>query len=195
MREFRAAHRLDPHPDAHEVCVLCGGPFLLPAVDHWLARTAFPLLAVCADNLMPICAECNSAQNKGQNAVHTNGAFDNWFHPYLRHASGTIQPRYDDTALAIRIDSTTPADAPKVHSLDRLLNLTDRWTREFKAEYRRLQREVQKSGGMTAVQLQQRFMEYRDGLAPEEPHHEIHLQVAAALLEPARLQAIAQTTP
>jgi hypothetical protein len=61
---------------------------------------------------MPICAECNSAQNKGQNAVHTNGAFDNWFHPYLRHASGTIQPRYDDTALAIRIDSTTPADAP-----------------------------------------------------------------------------------
>lgn len=194
-QEFRAAHRLDPHPDAHEVCVLCGGPLLLPAIDHWLAKTAFPLLAVCADNLMPICAECNEAPQKGQKDVHTNGTFSDWFHPYLRHANGAIQLRYDDRVFAIRVDSATPADSSKVRNLDSLLSLTNRWTREFKAEYRRLQREIQKSGGMTTAQLQQRFMEYRDGLTPEEPHHEIHLQVATALLEPARLQAIAQTTP
>ena len=70
VREFRAAHRLDPHPDAREVCVLCGGPLVLPAVDHWLAKTAFPLLAVCADNLLPICGECNVAPQKGQKDVH-----------------------------------------------------------------------------------------------------------------------------
>lgn len=195
VREFRAAHRLDPHLDAHEVCVLCGGPLILPAVDHWLAKTAFPLFAVCADNLLPICGECNQAPQKGQKEVHTGGIFTDWFHPYLRHANGAIQLHFDDATLAIRVDSTTPADASKVQNLEGLLNLSERWTREFKAEYRRLQREVQRRGGMTVQQLEQRFIDYRDNLAPAEPHHEIHSLVAAAVLTPARLQAIAQTTP
>jgi hypothetical protein len=34
LRAFRQMHRLDPHPDAREVCVLCGDPLALPAVDH-----------------------------------------------------------------------------------------------------------------------------------------------------------------
>lgn len=195
VREFRTAHCLDPHPDAREVCVLCGGPLLLPAVDHWLAKTAFPLLAVCADNLLPICGECNQAPQKGQKDVHAGGTFTDWFHPYLRHANGAIQPRFDDATLTIRVDSATPADATKVQNLDGLLNLSERWTREFKAEYRRLQREVQRRGGVTVQQLQQRFVDYRDNLAPAEPHHEIHSLVAAAVLNPARLQAFAQTTP
>jgi len=194
-REFRAAHRLDPHPDAREVCVLCGGELVQPAVDHWLANAHYPLFAVCADNLLPICAECNEAPQKGQKPVHTNGSFADWFHPYRRHANGTLQPRYDAATLAIRIDSATVADTQKVRNLDKLLDLTERWTRDFKAEYRRLQRDIQQRGGMSVAQLQQRFTEYRDGLSPAEPHHEIHLQVADAMLEPARLRALAQMNP
>lgn len=192
VREFRAAHRLDPHPEAREVCVLCGGPLVLPAVDHWLAKTAFPLLAVCADNLLPICGECNTAPQKGQKAVHTGGAFTDWFHPYLRHANGAILPRYDDATLSIRVDSTTPADAVKVQNLDGLLNLSERWTREFKAEYWRLQREAQRRYIGNVQALQQRLMEYRRDLSAAEPHYEIHTLLAETLLAPARLQAFAQ---
>lgn len=195
IREFRAAHRLDPHPDAREVCVLCGGPLVQPAVDHWMAKAHFPLFAVCADNLLPICAECNEAPQKGQRPVHTNGVFADWFHPYRRHANGALQLRYETAKFAIRVDSTTAADTQKVRNLDELLNLAERWTREFKAEYRRLQREVQRRGGMSVAQLQQRFTEYRDSLSPAEPHHEVHLQVAAAVLDPARLLAMVQTVP
>ncbi|HHW63941.1 MAG TPA: hypothetical protein GX403_08335 [Rhodocyclaceae bacterium] len=195
LQAFRAAHRLDPHPDAREICVLCGGPLVLPAVDHWLAKTAFPLLSVCADNLLPTCGECNSTQNKGQKDVHTGGTFTDWFHPYLRHANGAIRPHYDDAALGVRVESATPADAVKVQNLDRLLNLGQRWTREFKAEYRRLQREAQRRQISNVQALQQRLMEYRQDLSAAEPHHEIHALLAEALLDPARLQAFAQITP
>lgn len=192
VREFRAAHRLDPHPDAREVCVLCGGPLALPAVDHWLAKTAFPLLAVCADNLLPICGECNTAPQKGQKAVHTGGAFTDWFHPYLRHANGAIQLRWDDATLSVQVASATPADAIKVQNLDGLLNFGERWTREFKAEYRRLQREAQRQYAADVHALQQRLIDYRQSLSPAEPHHEVHALLAEALLEPARLHAFVQ---
>jgi hypothetical protein len=192
VREFRAAHRLDPHPDAREVCVLCGGPLALPAVDHWLAKTAFPLLAVCADNLLPICGECNTAQQKGQKAVHTGGAFTDWFHPYLRHANGAIQLRWDDATLRVQVASATPADAIKVQNLDGLLNLGERWTREFKAEYRRLQREAQRQYAADVHALQQRLIDYRQSLSPAEPHHEVHALLVEAVLDPARLHAFVQ---
>ena len=192
VREFRAAHRLDSHPDAREACVLCGGPLVLPAVDHWLAKTTFPLLAVCADNLLPICGECNVAPQKGQKAVHTGGAFSDWFHPYLRHANGAIRLRYDEATPSVRVESATPADAVKVQNLDILLNLGQRWTREFKAEYRRLQREAQRRYRGDVRALQHRIMDYRRSLSAAEPHHEIHALLAEALLDPARLQAFAE---
>lgn len=192
VREFRATHRLDPHPDAREACVLCGGPLVLPAVDHWLAKTAFPLLAVCADNLLPICGECNSTQNKGQKDVHTQGVFTDWYHPYLRHANGALRLHYDDATLRVCVKSATPADAVKVQNLDDLLNLGQRWTREFKAEYRRLQREAQRRYRGDLQAIRQRLMDYRQSLSAAEPHHEIHALLAEALLDPARLQAFAE---
>lgn len=192
VREFRAAHRLDPHPDAREVCVLCGGPLVQPAVDHWLAKTAFPLLAVCADNLLPICGECNSSQNKGQNPAHTSGAFEDWFHPYLRHANGAIRLRYDEATFSVHVESATTADKDKVVNLDKLLKLHLRWTREFKAEYRRLQRDAQCRYRGDVHALQQRVMGYRQSLSAAEPHHEIHTLLAEALLDPARLRAFAE---
>ena len=53
VQEFREAHRLNQNHDAREVCVLCGGPLgQTPEVDHWIAKSAYPLLSVCADNLL-----------------------------------------------------------------------------------------------------------------------------------------------
>ena len=66
VKTFRDQHRLNPNPDAREVCVLCGGPLEDSEVDHWIAKSAFPLLSVCANNLLPICGKCNSTSNKGE---------------------------------------------------------------------------------------------------------------------------------
>lgn len=52
VRAFRDRHRLNPHPDAREVCVLCGGPLgETPPVDHWIAKSEFPRLSMCKTNL------------------------------------------------------------------------------------------------------------------------------------------------
>lgn len=131
---FRIAHRLNAAPNAREVCVLCGG--LLgdtPHVDHWIIKAAFPLLSVCADNLQLICSTCNEAPNKGDKPVHSNGSFADWFHPYLRPGTGTLQPEYALPELSVRCTAMSLADQHKVVKLDGLLNLSGRWTREFKA--------------------------------------------------------------
>lgn len=200
-REFRQAHRLDPHPDAREVCVLCGGPFAQPQVDHWIARVLVPTLGVCADNLLPVCGECNEAPQKGQKPVHTNGVFSEWFHPYFRHASGEITLRYDEPSFCVRAESMSPEHALKVKNLDALLNLGARWTREFKAEYRRLQRELEMRAerkrerlhtGLNQNELQDHMAQYRDRLSRDEPYFEVHQRVVDAMLSPSRQQAFLQ---
>jgi len=96
LSEFREAHRQNPNPETREVCVLCGGPLgMTPEVDHWIAKKEFPLLSVCADNLVPICRECNSTAIKGQKPVHSNGSFSDWFHPYLRPGNAVAQIKYE----------------------------------------------------------------------------------------------------
>jgi hypothetical protein len=198
VREFRQAHRLDPHPDAREICVLCSGELCVPAVDHWVGKGAFPLLAVCADNLLPICVECNEAPNKGQKPVHNNGEFGQWFHPYLRHANGAILLSYDAAGFGIRVDCGVRGDEQRVQNMDQLLNLGERWTREFKAEFRKKQRELEqqieksRNAGLeidgTAILAM--LTNYRDSLSPSEPKYEVHRVVANTLLEPSRLRAL-----
>lgn len=193
-REFRQAHRPDPNPDSREICVLCGGELKQLAVDHWVGKAAFPVLAVCSDNLLPICGECNDPPNKGQKPVHTQGLFTDWFHPHLRHVNGALCLRFDEAAFTIRVEGGNPADAPMLTNLDSLLNLSQRWTREFKAEYRRLQRELeelrQRRSGLAIDDVRMRLEDYRDRLSDAEPNVAIHRIVAETLLAPARLSAL-----
>ena len=196
---FRNAHRLNPAPHAREVCVLCGGPLGdTPHIDHWVIKSAFPLLSVCEDNLHLICSTCNEAPNKGDKPVHSAGSFTDWFHPYLRPGDGIIQLDYVLPELSVRCSVTTPADQPKVAKLDALLNLTSRWTREFKMEYakhqdvliRREQRRLQSAQARhTQVEILTYVQQWQADLAASEPHHEVHQTLAAALQEPTRLAA------
>ena len=198
LQGFRNAHRLNPDPDAREVCVLCGDKLGQPEVDHWIAKGTFPLLSVCADNLLPICGECNSTANKGEKAVHSGGSFANWFHPYLRPANGAIRLHYAPPDLKVRCTASVSADQSKVDNLDKLLNLSDRWTREFKAEYlnqqgvlrQREQRRI--DGGRarhTQAEVQGYIQQVRDDLVPSEPNHEVHQLLCVAMQEQARLAA------
>lgn len=197
VREFRAAHRLNPIIGAKEVCVLCGGPLgQTPEVDHWIAKSAFPLLSVCADNLLPSCGECNSISNKGTKDVYTNGSFDTWFHPYLRHANGQIQLNYDLQTLSISASANSPAEGLRVKNLDSLLNLSKRWTLEFKAEYIKQQgvlknreqlRKKQGKPSFTQGDIQDYIQDEEAVLLSTEPHYEVHSKLFSAILDQARL--------
>ena len=198
MNEFRDAHRLNPNPDAREVCVLCGGPLgQTPEADHWVSKGKFPLLSVCGKNLLPTCGDCNSTSNKGEKPVYTNGsttAFHDWFHPYFRHSNGAIAISYDLAKREIQVTANAPTDATRVANIDRLLNLSERWTREFKAEYVAEQTAIYKriengSLNLSQADIQRHIQNEQLALVPSEPNHEINVNVYSALLDTARLAA------
>ncbi len=199
VQAFRDAHRLNHNPNAREVCVLCGGPLGdTPHVDHWIIKSAFPLLSVCADNLQLICSICNEAPNKGDKPVHTAGNFAEWFHPYLRPGSSALKLDYELPELAVRCKAIQPIDQPKADNLNRLLNLADRWTREFKAEYAKQQnvlrvrerRRVQQAQARHSLaEVQTYVQQWQNDLPPREPHHEVHQALCEAMLESARIAA------
>ena len=199
IQAFRDAHRLSLVPNAREVCVLCGGPLGdTPHVDHWIIKSAVPLLSVCADNLQLICSTCNEAPNKGDKPVHTAGSFAEWFHPYLRPGTGVLQLDYALPELAVRCEAVQPIDKPKADNLNRLLNLAARWTREFKAEYAKQQdvlrgrerRRVSRGQARhSQPEIQAYVQQWQNELLPGEPHHEVHHALCTAMLEPARLAA------
>lgn len=196
---FRKAHRLNQAPNAREVCVLCGGPLGdTPHVDHWIIKSTFPLLSVCADNLQLICSTCNEAPNKGDKPVHSAGSFADWFHPYLRPGNGALQMNYVLPELSVRCSTKHTIDQPKAKNLDALLNLSSRWTREFKAEYarhqdvllRREQRRLRSAQARhTQVEILSYIQQWQADLTTSEPHHEVHQALASALQEPSRLAA------
>ena len=197
VQAFRDAHRQNPDTNAREVCVLCGGPLgQTPEVDHWIAKSAFPVLSVCADNLLPICGECNSTMNKGEKPVFSTHGFSDWFHPYLRHANGALTLDYELPGFSVKCISVSKVDQPKVEKLNELLNLADRWTREFKAEYARqqgvLRRQEQRriSRGQarhSPADIQAYVAQWQEDLLHSEPHHEVHQVLCKAVLEPTRL--------
>lgn len=196
---FRNTHRLNPAPYAREVCVLCGGPLGdIPQVDHWVLESKFPLLSVCADNLCVICSTCNEPPNKGKQPVHSNGSFADWFHPYLRPGHGAVHLVYVLADLSVHCSAVTPADQPKVDSLDKLLKLSFRWTRELKAEYvkhqdvlrRREQYRVKNGQARHSVaDIQSYVQQWQVDLVPSEPHYEVHQTLSLALQQPPRLAA------
>lgn len=198
VKEFRSTHRLDPNPDAREVCVFCGGTLDDIEVDHWLAKSEYPLFSVGVDNLVPICGKCNSTGNKGTKSVHDSGCFTNWFHPYLRHPNGSVSLGYDWHTASITFSTFEPVDAPKAANLDRLLNLTERWTREFKAEHLKQRRKLMERERrrlekgrvrQTHGEIEDYFQTELQELSAAEPHYQVYQVLFNAILEPCRLAA------
>ena len=198
VEEFRQKHKSGPEPDSREVCVLCGGVLGKPHIDHWISEAKYPLLSVFSENLLPICQDCNESPNKGAKDVHSNGSFKDWFHPYWRHANGGIQLDYELQIFSIVCSATNPADSAKVSNLDKLLNLTDRWTREFKAEFRKqqsilIERERHRlSRGQprhTQNEILAHLLSVQEDLLSTEPNYEVHSVLCSAMLEQSRLAA------
>ena len=197
--DFLSKNRIVVRDDVESVCVLCGGAMEQIDVDHWVYEAAYPILSICANNLVPICSTCNKRPNKGTKDVHTNGSFSDWFHPYLRPGNNAfslnyrIQPR-----LSVEMNSSGAGDVNKVSNLDGLLNLTSRWTKKFKAEYRDKQEEVRRLKDLhirknrpplTQQDIQQRFEDEKEIMAPHSAHYEVRQLVCDTILEKARLDA------
>lgn len=197
VKAFRNEHR--PHPDALDLCVLCGGELGdTPEIDHWISKGQYPLLSVCQDNLVPICHDCNSSANKGEKPVHTAGCFDDWFHPYLRSGHGKVIVDYRLETLGVTCAAVYQSDAAKVRNLDELLNLSTRWTRRFKAEYLIQQGDLKRlaekkkqlqQGSVSRVEIQNHLQGEQSKLSPERPWYEVHCALFAALLHQSRLDA------
>ena len=204
VENFRHTHLLSPHPDAREICVLCGGPLGdTPHVDHWINKSAYPILSVCENNLQLICSTCNEPPNKGQNPTYSAGGFANWFHPYLRSGYGALKLEYSLRDPVVRCSALAPVDQPKADSLNTLLNLSRRWTREFKSEYNkhknvllgRERRRIQQGQARhTQAEVHAYLREWQTDLAhlSGEPHHAVHETLAAAFQEPSRIAALHQ---
>ncbi|MFZ3283637.1 hypothetical protein [Pseudomonas sp.] len=191
---FIEQHQFDKHEYARKVCVICNGELRNPSVDHWVAKANYPLLSVCADNLIPICGECNQSPNKGTKTVHTDGDFEDWFHPYFRHPNGTLKLVHQTSGLRLKLTSTRATDTKRVANLNGLFNLEQRWTREFKGEYRKLYNSIltrQKKRGiaLTLESLCQQLEDWADGLDSNQPHFEVHEALAKTLLDANRLVA------
>ncbi len=198
VKAFRDEHRLSPDPYAREICVLCGGVLDDIEVDHWIAKSAYPLLSVCVNNLLPICGKCNSTDNKGVKPVYSPIGFTDWFHPYLHPTNGRIYLDYDIQTLSITAVAVNPSDTEKVSNLDTLLNLGKRWTQEFKAEYLKqqkvlLRREKQRISNNnqrhTQAEILNHFQTVQADLLETEPNFEVHKTLLTGMMEPARLAA------
>ncbi|MNJ40973.1 hypothetical protein D3C77_358780 [compost metagenome] len=172
--------------------MICNGELHNPSVDHWIAKANFPLLSVCADNLIPICGECNQSPNKGTKQVHTNGSFEDWYHPYLRHPAGTLNIAYETKIFGVKLTTSRPRDTKRATNLNSLFNLEKRWTREFKSEYRKLYnaiitRQKKRGATLTLEDLLMQLENWADGLSPEQPHFEVHQALAKTLRNADRL--------
>ena len=199
VKAFRDAHRQNPNLEAREVCVLCGGPLgQTPEVDHWIAKSAYPLLSVCADNVLATCGECNSSSNKAEKPVYGVDGFADWFHPFFRPANAALGLEYM-LDRKVKCTPIQPDDQRKVENLDMLLNLSDRWTCEFKAEYAKQQDMLRRHNKIrvqtgqaryTQAEIQARIEQWKnEDLQPSEPHYNVHSLLSVAMLEKARLAA------
>jgi hypothetical protein len=103
-------------------------------------------------------------------------------------------PRYDVQALVVRAHPTYAADAKRVANLDHLVQLSVRWTQEFKAEYLAKQKELQKlivNGHMrrSRAAIKAKIREGRDGLVEDRAYYEVHREVLRCLTVSDRLEA------
>ncbi|WP_054762620.1 hypothetical protein [Methylomonas koyamae] len=105
---------------------------------------------------------------------------------------------YDQHTASITFSTFDLVDAPKAANLDRLLNLTERWTREFKAEHLKqrrklMERERQRlekgQTRQTHGEIENYFQTELEELSAAEPHYEVHQVLFNTILEPCRLAA------
>ena len=95
------------------VCPYCDGDIGTPDLDHYYAKSRFPLLSCNPWNLVPACKSCNDAITaKGDRLALTDGPVRStagWLHPFQRPAS---------EQTIIRLHGPPAQPMPQLHSPD-----------------------------------------------------------------------------
>ena len=127
------------------VCPFCDGGMDGAQLDHWLAQKHFPELNCYAQNLVEICAACNSRSNKGEKKPLDSNEpdpFAYWFHPHLRPAAEHFEIIKRDAN--VRLVSNDSINQTRLDNLDNLINLSNRWSREWQNQVKRILHKIYK---------------------------------------------------
>lgn len=145
-------------PPTNVVCPYCDGEIGTPELDHYLAKSRFPLLACSPWNLLPVCHSCNNAvTGKGDNLMITLGppySTADWLHPFFRPATDHVRMRLDG-APKKPIPQLHSPDASEQRCLDShtsaIPSLPERWERKAAAYYAELVRTVRRRNAIPAL--------------------------------------------
>jgi hypothetical protein len=144
-----------------------------------------------------MCHQCNEPPGKGIRPVFALGiadAFQDWFHPHHRPGHGRVALRYEPGKLKVVPVAVNAADNGRTSNLDELLKLSDRWTREFKAEYGSRQKALRQLIEVgyftrTAEDLDRELGRALVELVEDRPNYHVHKTLLECVREPERLAA------
>ena len=194
-REYKDAFRT--RRPTSVVCPYCDGEIGTPELDHYLAKTAFPLLSCSPRNLVPVCPSCNDAITaKGDRLAITEGnprSMQDWLHPCFRPASEKVRIELNGgPADSIpRLTSTDSIEQLRlVNHEDLMRSLSDRWTRIASSYFGVL---VDKVGGKKARHPGQSI----DAIVVEQlvDHQEYRGREASTMVKAAVCQAVIDRRP
>jgi hypothetical protein len=150
--------RLHGDLNSPRICPFCDGELNRPQVEHWLGKAKYPALSCHPRNLLPTCYACNAVE-KGTTPVinlGTSEPFSEWFHPYERQAFGRLKITVEPPK--VKVEAKDLSDDKRVKNLDELLNLSDRWSQEYKHQKQDFLRQLRVRFRREAL-TQPRFLE------------------------------------
>lgn len=192
-------------PPTSVVCPYCDGEIGTADLDHYYAKSRYPLLACSPWNLVPVCKSCNDkVTGKGDQPTLSLGpppCADDWLHPFLRPASKRV---------TIRLSGGPRDSIPQLHSPDatelrrvanhfKLLNqdctstpsrsLSNRWTRNASSYFDKLVRDAARKGRSRGASLVSFVSEQL------EDHISDRGKAASSMIKAAVCQAIVDGRP
>jgi 5-methylcytosine-specific restriction endonuclease McrA len=167
-----------------DLCPACGEPGVPNTLDHYLPKGAYPHFAITPINLFPMCDACQLKKLEKTGDAHNARYF---IHPYFdvfsipKIVDLVITPPFAaPTFELIPSPALLPAEAALVTTHLRELDIPGRYVRFFRAEHRRLIRNVttMRASGQAVAET---IGAFRDGHADPTPNSWQHIFYSAVL--------------
>ncbi len=117
-------------------------------VDHFLPKSLYPFLSVCASNLAPVCLVCNRSVKRSADPIDQaqSAPLTNTFHPFGKPALDAIKVAVNRNTKGgeyqIYLEEMTGGISRRVASLKRVYKLETRWLERLKAEIESIRKTI-----------------------------------------------------